>query len=118
SFVIGGEERFDGPTPHRPFDPPRRDWGALQLALQVSWLRVDPATFGGSGGGGTQYADPSKSAREATALAPGVGWILRRSVRFSLIVERTTCEGGAGSSGAVTDRATENLLLARAQVNF
>jgi phosphate-selective porin OprO/OprP len=117
SFVIGGAEGFDGPTPHRPFDPAHRDWGALELAVQVTWLKVDPATFGGSGGG-TSYADPSKSAREASSFGVGAGWILRRSVRISLIFERTTFEGGAGSSGAVTDRAAENLLLGRAQVNF
>lgn len=118
SFVVGGDESFDGPTPRRPFDPARGDWGALELAARVAWLRVDPATFGGSSGGGTSYADPSKSAREATSLGVVAGWILRRSVRISLLFERTTFEGGAGSSGAVTDRATENLLLGRAQVNF
>jgi phosphate-selective porin OprO/OprP len=118
SFVVGGEAGFDGPTPRRSFNPARRDWGALELAVRVAWLKVDPATFGDPGGGGTRYADPSKSAREATSLGVGAGWILRRSVRVSLIFDRTTFEGGAGTSSAVTDRATENLLLGRAQVSF
>ena len=118
SVVIGGEESFDGPTPRRPFNPSSGDWGALEIAARYTWLKVDPATFGDSSGSGTRYADPTKSASRAASFGIGAAWILRRSVRISLIYEYSTFEGGAGSSGAVTDRAAENLLLARAQVNF
>jgi len=118
SFVVWGDETYDGPTPRRPFNPSIGDWGALEIAARYTWLKVDPDTFGNSSSGGTQYADPSKSARQASSFGVGAGWILRRSVRAYLLYELTTFQGGAGSSGAVTDRATENLLLARVQVSF
>jgi phosphate-selective porin OprO/OprP len=118
SVVIGGGESFDGPAPRRPFDPARGDWGAFELAARYTWLKVDPDTFGDSSAGSTRYADPSKSARRAASFGFGAAWILRRSVQGSLLYEYSSFDGGAGSPGAVTDRAPENLLLARAQVSF
>jgi phosphate-selective porin OprO/OprP len=118
SFVVDGEESLDGPTPRRPFDPPSGHWGALEVAARYAWLKIDPATFGNSSTGGASYADPSTSARQASSFGVGAGWILRRSARIYLLYERTIFQGGASSSGAVEDRAPEDLLLARVQANF
>ena len=46
SFVVGGKEGFDGPTPHRPFNPSGGDWGALELAARYTWLKVIPPASG------------------------------------------------------------------------
>ena len=116
AFVVNGREGYDGATPFLGFDRAKGAWGALELAARVSWLKVDPATFGGSGG--TAYADPSRSARSALAFAGGVSWVPRRSVHLGLNFEQTRFAGGAGTIAAVTNRPTENLLLGRAQVNF
>jgi phosphate-selective porin OprO/OprP len=61
------------------------------------------------------YADPSKSARRATAWALGLNWYLNRNVKQALSFERTTFRGGAAGG---TDRAAENALVVRAQVSF
>jgi phosphate-selective porin OprO/OprP len=119
SFVIGGREGYDGPTPEHGFDPAKGKWGALELAVQLAWLEVDPLTFGDPNvTGSTAYADPTKSARSATAYGVNAAWVPRRSVHLGLLFEQTKFEGGAGTATAVTDRQTENLLLGRAQVNF
>jgi phosphate-selective porin OprO/OprP len=119
SFVIGGRESYEGPTPTAPFDPAKGKWGALELAAQLSWLKVDPLTFGDPNvAGSTAYADPTKSARSATAYGFNATWVPRRSVHYGLLFEQTRFKGGAGTAMAVTNRPTENLLLGRAQVNF
>jgi phosphate-selective porin OprO/OprP len=119
SFVIGGREGYDGPTPTHPFDPAQGQWGALELAAQLSWLKVDPLTFGDPNvPGSTAYADPTKSAQSATAWGVNAAWVPRRSLHLGVLYERTKFEGGAGTTMAITDRPTENLVLGRAQVNF
>ena len=85
----------------------------------MSWLKVDPNTFGDPNvAGSTAYADPTKSARSATDYALNATWVPRRSVHFGLMFAQTRFKGGGGTSMAVTDRPTETLLLGRAQVNF
>jgi len=117
SFSLGGTEDYDGSTPEHPFDLAARHLGALQFAVQVSWLGLDDATF-------PTYANPVASARSAKAIAGGVGWVLRRSFRVGLMYEQTWFEGGAGTAATstmpavITNRPTEYLLQGRAQVNF
>ena len=117
SYSIGGTEDYDGSTPEHPFDLAQRHLGALQLAVQVSWLAIDDATF-------PTYANPLASAKSAKAIAGGVGWVLRRSFRVGLMYEQTWFEGGAGTAATstmpavITNRPTEYLLQGRAQVNF
>jgi len=117
SFSIGGTEGYDGSTPEHPFDPGQGRWGALQLAARVGWLGIDDDTF-------PTYANPVTSARSAKAFAGGVAWIPRRTLKLALNYEQTVFEGGAGTAATGTmdavirDRATEYLILGRAQVNF
>ena len=47
-----------------------------------------------------------------------VNWWLNRNVKLSAFWGRTTFVGGAGKPTAVTDRATENVGIARVQVAF
>jgi phosphate-selective porin OprO/OprP len=119
SFVVGGREGYDGPTPTYNFDPAKGKLGALELAAQLSWLKVDPLTFGDPNvPGSTAYADPTKNPRSATAYGFNAAWVPRRSFHLGLLFEQTRFKGGAGTTMAITNRPTENLLLGRAQVNF
>jgi phosphate-selective porin OprO/OprP len=111
SYAISGTEGYDGTTPKHAFDPAKNHWGALQLAVRVGWLKVDDDTF-------PTFANPASSARSATSYAAGVGWMLRRAVKFAVNVEQTRFKGGGGMAMAVTDRAIENVVIGRAQVNF
>jgi phosphate-selective porin OprO/OprP len=111
SYTLWGTEGYDGATPEHPFDPEHGYYGALQLAFRWGWLGIDDATF-------PAFASPTASARSAQAFTGGAAWVLRRSVRLAVNYEQTIFKGGAGTSMMVTDRATEYLVITRAQVNF
>ena len=86
----------------------------------MSWLKVDPNTFGDPNVAREHGLRriPTKSARSANDYAFNLTWVPRRSVHFGLMFAQTRFKGGAGTSMAVTNRPTETLLLGRAQVNF
>ena len=62
--------------------------------------------------------------RSAQAFAGAVTWVPRRSLHLAVNYEQTRFKGGAGTAASgmnpavITDRATEHLILGRAQVNF
>ena len=131
TYTLWGREGFDGVTPLVAFDPVANAWGALQIAAQWSWIRLDPLTFGDpSVPGSTLYADPLKSARTAQAFAGGLAWVPRRTLRVALDYEQTRFKGGGGTAAiaatpgvpamaaVLTNRKTEYVFIGRAQVNF
>lgn len=107
-FLTGEKAAFSAVTPAKPFDPAKGQWGALELAVRVHRLSVGAQVFD------VGLADPSKSARKATAWAVGVNWYLNRNVKYVLDYEQTAFVGGAVDG----NRPTERALLARAQVLF
>ncbi len=121
SYVFNGKVGFDGVTPTVGFDRKLGAPGAFELAVRWDWLRVDPAAFGGAGGASAsavEYADPSRSARSAQGWTAGFTWVPRRSVHLAIDFGQTSFTGGAGTTSAPVDRKTENVLIARSQVNF
>lgn len=99
---------FRGISPRKPFDPQARAWGALELKLRYTALRVDDAAF-------PVFADPAVAARTATTWSGGVTWTLTRNLKAYLDYETTSFEGGAPASA---DRQDENAVLGRLQVSF
>jgi len=94
--------------PARPFDPGKKQWGALELVARVHQLKVGDEAFR------LGFADLTKAARKATAWAIGLTWYLNRNVKYVLNYEQTSFRGGA----ATGDRPKEKAILARAQVYF
>ena len=94
--------------PARPFDPGRKQWGALELLVRVHQLNVGDEAFA------IGFADVTKSVRRATAWAIGLNWYLNRNIKYVLNYEQTSFVGGA----ATGDRPREKAVLARAQVLF
>jgi phosphate-selective porin OprO/OprP len=113
SWVIGGENSYDGVRPKAPASWAKKDLGAFELVVRYSWLEVAEAAFQPP-----EFADPSKSVREAKEWAFDVNWWLNRNVKIYAFWGHTTFEGGAGKTTAVTDRPTENVGIARVQVAF
>lgn len=117
SYTLWGIDGYDGATPEHDFDPAQSHWGALQLAFRYGWLGIDDATF-------PTYANPLTSVSSAQAYTGAATWVLRRSVRLAVNYEQTVFKGGAGTAAmgmnpaVIADRATEYLILGRAQVNF
>jgi phosphate-selective porin OprO and OprP len=106
SFVLTGEPTSDrGVRPRNSFDPGNGHWGALQLAARYSALSVDREIFGRGFAAAT-------ASREAKSFTLALNWYPAAFVKYYATFERTSFSGGAAS------RATENVVLARAQVAF
>jgi len=111
-YVLTGEKNsFKHINPARPFDPSKRQFGALELAARYSELRLDNDAF-------PRYADPARSASRAKAWTAGLNWYLTRNVKVAANYEQTRFKGGAGSAGAIRDRETEKAVLSRFEVAF
>jgi len=80
----------------------------LQLVGQFTQLELDSDTF-------PLYADPSTSARRATAWGAGLNWYLNRNVRTSFNFFQTDFAGG--EADPVT-RQDENVFVTRLQLSF
>jgi phosphate-selective porin OprO/OprP len=105
SFLLTGEQASDrGVRPTHVFDPATGHWGALQLAVRYSQLRVDPLAFTN----GLAAATASRKANEFTIAA---NWYLAAFLKYYATFERTSFDGGAS-------RPTENVILFRAQLAF
>jgi phosphate-selective porin OprO/OprP len=107
--LTGDAASSTGVRPRRPYDPARRQWGALELVARVNGFRADGAAFSGG------FADPDTSARKALAWGVGLNWYLTRNVKQVVSFERTTFTGGAGGGA---DRPAENALFIRTQLAF
>lgn len=108
SFVLTGQKQtFRGVTLSKPFDPQARSWGALELAARYNKLEVDEDAF-------PLFADATRSAQTATAIAVGINWYLNRNAKFSVDYEITDFEGGASTG----DRAKEKIIFSRLQLSY
>ena len=111
SIVLTGEDAtFDGPTPRHPFDLDAGHFGAVELAVRATELHVDNETF-------PQFADATKSARDALELAAGLNWYPLPQLKIVADFARTTFEAGQGKA-APTSRDAEQIFLLRTQLAF
>jgi phosphate-selective porin OprO/OprP len=113
SYVFGGDNGYEGVKPKKAADWATKELGAVEIAARYEWLDVDDAAFQGTG-----LADATKSVTGAKAFGAQLNWWLNRNLRASGMYEQTSFEGGAGKTGAVTDRATEKIVIGRFQLAF
>jgi phosphate-selective porin OprO and OprP len=106
--VVGGTPSYKGVTVDRPFDPSKRQYGAVELAARYNEAVIGDEAF-------EMLADPTKSARGVRAFGLGANWHLSRAVKLDANYELTTFEGGAADDG---DRPTEHVVLGRVQTVF
>ncbi len=106
SYVLTGEAASDrGVRPARAFDPPNGKWGALQIVARYSELRIDPRAFARG------LAAPAASAK-AAAFAIGANWYPAAVVKYYVMYERTSFDGGNAA------RPGEHVILFRLQLAF
>ncbi|MFN3652281.1 MAG: OprO/OprP family phosphate-selective porin [Armatimonadota bacterium] len=111
SYVLTGENAgFRSVVPRRPFDPSRGQWGALEVALRYSDLRIDPDAFR------LGFADPLTSARRATSWTFGLNWYLTTALKLQVNYERTHFNGPILFRTGPHDR--EELILTRLQLSY
>lgn len=106
TFLLTRDEAvYTGVVPRRPFAPRARSWGAVELAVRYSGLRIDQNAFDGG------FSDPKKSVRSAQNFVVGANWYMTANTRLSLDYARTDFSGGAADD----DRAPENSFIGRMQ---
>jgi phosphate-selective porin OprO/OprP len=113
SWVIGGDNGFDGVRPATPADWKRKDIGAVELAFRFNWIDFDDLGFKAN-----TFADQTKSVTAAKGFGVGVNWWLSRNIKVSGTWEQTSFTGGAGTSQAIANRPTEKEGFARFQLAF
>ena len=124
SVVLTGENAtYNGVTPRHPFDPKAGGWGAFEIVARYGDLHVDPGAFNANPtAAGLRFASPITAAQEAREWGVGLNWYLNRNVKIVLDYEETEFDGGSGTATSTTysvkDRATERVLLTRAQFSF
>jgi phosphate-selective porin OprO/OprP len=89
-----------------PFQP-SHPWGALEVVARYNRLDVDRKAF-------PVYADPSSSARSASAWALGLNWYLNSHFRLTADYEQTDFSGGKQGG----DRPKEKVAQVRFQAAF
>jgi phosphate-selective porin OprO and OprP len=107
-FVTGEKAGWSAVSPSRPFDPSKKQWGALEVAARAHALDIDDDAFAQG------LADPAQAASKASTWGVGLNWHLNRNVKYVVNFERTRFDGGRAEG----DRSAENALLLRAQVSF
>jgi phosphate-selective porin OprO and OprP len=106
SFVLTLERAaYEGVTPHHPVDFRHRWFGALELTLRYSELRIGGEAF-------PNFADPTASVRAARELAGGLNWYVTDYVKLMLSYHHTSFAGGS----PMGDRLPEHAILARLQL--
>ena len=107
SYVLGGKPHFSGTKVDTPFRIGADGWGAFEVAGRVSAIAADSATY-------ATWADPAKSARQATSFTGGVRWHLSEHYRLFVDYEHTAFTGGA----ATGDRKAEQAVIGRIQLAY
>jgi phosphate-selective porin OprO/OprP len=129
SYLLTGEDAsFKGVKPNRDFDLDKGGWGAWEFVARYTELNLDDDTFKNPAGTAFTgaYADLSTSAKSAKSWVAGVNWYLNSNAKVALNYSHTSFDGGAGvgitavnAAGTnISDRESENALLARLQVAF
>jgi phosphate-selective porin OprO/OprP len=108
SWVLTGEDAsYRGLKPDHPFAPGSGDWGAFELVARYGRLDIDPAAF-------PLFANPSASARRASAWTLGLNWYLTGNLK--LVANYSHADFAGGAPGG--DREDEKTFFTRAQLSF
>lgn len=114
TWVLTGEDAgFTRPIPRRNFDLQTGGWGAFEVGIRASELKVDDDNFVGSAA--TRFADPAASARKATDVGLVLNWYWNRNIKVQLNYDQTRFSGGAANGADLPD---ERILFSRLQAFF
>jgi phosphate-selective porin OprO/OprP len=111
-FLTGEEASYRGFKPINVFSLANHTWGAFELVARYHVLDPDDDAFLG---GSASFADPTVSARKATAYGLGLNWYLNENLKWVLDYEQTRFDGGAANDA---DRADEKVFLTRFALGF
>lgn len=107
SYVLfGGVPSFNSVKPETNFDPDNGTWGALEVAVRLSSLKIDNKAF-------PIFADPTKYPGQADASGFGINWYLNKAVKVVFNYEQTNFK-----SKSAVKFPSEKLVLTRVQFAF
>lgn len=105
--------------PDNPLDLSKGHWGALEVAVRVNQLTIDPKAFNANK---TVNLAATNSAEQATAYGVGLNWIFDPHLKLVFDWEETDfVEGNQVTpvvAGTVTSLHPENVFTTRVQANF
>jgi phosphate-selective porin OprO and OprP len=109
-MLTGEKNSYGGIRPRNSFEPNRgfRHFGALELAVRYSQVRIDGDAF-------AHFANPATAAQLAKEQGIGVNWYLNRYVKLETDYEHT---GFRMASSTVAPLHSENVLMSRIQLAF
>jgi phosphate-selective porin OprO/OprP len=108
SYVLTGEKAsYRSVTPAHSLERSQGHWGAVEIAVRYSELRVDRDAF-------PIFADPQNLLRGAKAWALGLNWYFNKNAKFVFNYEQTQfTEISAGRK-----KNDEHAFLQRFQASF
>jgi phosphate-selective porin OprO and OprP len=89
--LTGESESSSGLRPRHPFNPAENHWGAFELAVRYEQIHFDKTIFAAG------FADPAKSASDASSYGIGLNWILTRNIKAAVDFHYTDFTGGKAS---------------------
>ncbi|HEX4420622.1 MAG TPA: porin, partial [Kofleriaceae bacterium] len=107
--ITGDDATYKGVAPRHPFDPAKGDWGAFDIAVRASSLRLPGADVYPLG-----LADPTKSANQILSLGGGLDWTLNKNIRVVVDYDHDSYNRGAKTG----NKPDENSVVARFQSAF
>jgi phosphate-selective porin OprO/OprP len=119
SWVIGGKASYLGAVADTPLDLSKGHWGALEVAVRVHQLSIDPNAFNANH---TSNLAATNSAQQATAFGAGLNWIF--DPHFKLVFDWEETDFAEGTQvtpvvvGTVASLLPEDVFTVRAQANF
>ena len=117
SWVIGGKASYQGSTPDKDLDLRKGQWGALEVAVRVHQLTLDPNAFSATA---ASNLAATNSAQQATAYGAGLNWIFNPHFKLLFDWEETDFVEGTQVPGtkALASLLPEDVFTVRAQANF
>lgn len=103
-FLTDDLATFDMPSPKRPLDLSKGQWGAIELAFRWSMLILDENTF-------PDFADASEVIRGAESFTAGINWYFNPFIKFMVNYAYSDFANGSPDG----DRLSEHALGTRLQ---
>jgi phosphate-selective porin OprO and OprP len=117
SWVIGGKASYQGAIADKDLDLRKGQWGALEVAVRVHQLTLDPNAFSKTA---ASNLAATNSAQQATAYGAGLNWIFNPHFKLVFDWEETDFVEGIQVPGtkALASLLPEDVFTVRAQANF
>lgn len=119
SYLLTDDEKSAGGVkPRRAFDPANGQWGAFEIVGRFGELAIDDTVFAPTVAA-DRFANPTTQVSRAQSFGAGVNWWLNRNLKGQLSYDHTAFDGGGGGTAdEPIDRESEEIVVARLQLNY